>query len=94
MPGQDPAQQRSIVPNQTGQKNARLEKMENIFRRQEAGKGKKVSRGPGIQNHRGTNIKNTRLFLCKENYIKLNNITKPVVWVKFSKTVKVKKYAE
>jgi hypothetical protein len=28
MPGQNPAQQRSIVPNQTGQKNARLEKME------------------------------------------------------------------
>jgi hypothetical protein len=36
MPGQNPAQQRSIVPNQTGQKNARLEKMENIFRSQEA----------------------------------------------------------
>jgi hypothetical protein len=48
MPEQDPAQQRSIVPNQTGQKNARLEKMENIFRRQEAGKRKKVNRGPGI----------------------------------------------
>jgi hypothetical protein len=70
MPGQNPAQQRSIMPNQTGQRNARLEKIKNIFRRQEAGKGKKVSRGPGIYcRTTGAQILKTLGYFCVKKTI-------------------------